>query len=161
LYWNNHGYKAQVQILLIRTGGTTVPARDIYHETAKKALIKDGWTITHDPLILRWGTTDVYVDLGAEQLFAAEKEERKIAVEIKSFVGKSNVDDLEKALGQYVLYYDILEKSEPDRTLYLAVHEEAFQSIFEEPIGKLLLDNERLKLVVFDRKREVIKRWIP
>jgi len=74
-----------------------MPARDIYHETVKKALIKDGWTITHDPLILRWGATDVYIDLGAEQLLAAEKEGRKIAVEIKSFLGKSNVDDLEKA----------------------------------------------------------------
>jgi hypothetical protein len=132
-----------------------VPARDLYHETAKKALIKDGWTITHDPLILRWGTTDVHVDLGAEQLFAAEKEGRKIAIEIKSFVGKSDVDDLEKALGQYVLYYDILGKNEPDRTLYLAVHEEVFLDVFEEPIGKLLLDNERLKIVVFDRKRDL------
>src|SRR5260221_12842553 len=44
-----------------------MPAKDIYHETVKNALLKDGWTITHDPLVLRWGTTDVYVDLGAEQ----------------------------------------------------------------------------------------------
>ena len=63
-----------------------MPARDIYHETVKNALIKDGWTITHDPLVLRWGTTDVYVGLGAEQLLAAEKRGQKIAVEIKSFV---------------------------------------------------------------------------
>ena len=65
-----------------------MPAKDIYHETVKNALIKDGWTITHDPLVLRWGTTDVYVDLGAEQLLAAEKNEQKIAVEIKSFVAR-------------------------------------------------------------------------
>lgn len=138
-----------------------MPAKDIYHETVKKALIKDGWIITHDPLTLRWGATDVYVDLGAEQLLAAEREGRKIAVEIKSFVGKSNVDDLEKALGQYVLYHDILAEREPDRGLYLAVHEEAFQDIFEEPIGKLLLNNNRLKLIVFDRKQEVILKWMP
>jgi hypothetical protein len=25
--------------------------KDIYHDTVKRALIKDGWTITHDPLI--------------------------------------------------------------------------------------------------------------
>ena len=76
-----------------------MPAKDIYHETVKNPLIKDGWTITHDPLVLRWGTNDVYVDLGAEQLLAAEKRGQKIAVEIKSFVGRSDVDDLEKALG--------------------------------------------------------------
>ena len=138
-----------------------MPAKDIYHDVVKNALIKDGWTITHDPLILRWGGTDVYVDLGAEQLLAAEKAERKIAVEVKSFVGKSAIEDLEKALGQYVLYHDILAKREPDRRLYLAVHAEAFEAIFEEPVGRLLLDNNRLNLVVFDRTEEVILRWTP
>jgi len=59
------------------------------------------------------------------------------------------------------LYHDILARREPDRILYLAVHEETCQDIFEEPIGKLLLDNNRLKLIVFDRKEEVILRWMP
>jgi len=138
-----------------------MPAKDIYHDTAKNALIKDGWTITHDPYVLRWGTTDVFIDLGAEQLFAAERPGQKIAVEVKSFVGRSDVDDLEKALGQYILYHDILSKREPERVLYLAVHEEVFLGIFEEAIGRLLLENQRLKLLVFDRREEVILRWIP
>ncbi len=30
-------------------------AKDIYHEHVKAALIKDGWTITDDPLVLRKG----------------------------------------------------------------------------------------------------------
>jgi hypothetical protein len=77
-----------------------MPARDIYHDAVKNALIKDGWTITDDPLHLRWGLKDLYVDLGAEKLFAAEKEGRKIAVEVKSFIGASEIYDLENALGQ-------------------------------------------------------------
>ncbi|NEQ24703.1 MAG: hypothetical protein F6K28_37470 [Microcoleus sp. SIO2G3] len=81
-----------------------MPARDLYHVNFKNALMRDGWTITHDPLILKLGKKDLYVDLGAMQLLAAKKAERKIAVEIKSFTGRSDVDDLEKALGQYVLY---------------------------------------------------------
>ncbi|MGB7519411.1 MAG: element excision factor XisH family protein, partial [Spirulinaceae cyanobacterium] len=85
-----------------------MPARDTYHNKAKTALLVDGWTITHDPLRLECGNKDFYVDLGAMKLIAAEKEERKIAVEIKSFVGKSDIEELEKALGQYVLYYDVL-----------------------------------------------------
>jgi hypothetical protein len=32
---------------------------------------------------------------------------RRIAVEIKSFVGPSVVDDIEKALGQYLIYHSI------------------------------------------------------
>ena len=68
------------------------------------------------------------------------------------------MDDLEKALGQYILYHDILTQREPDRGLYLAVHEEVFFGIFEEAIGRLLLENQRLKLLVFDRREEVILR---
>ena len=76
-------------------------------------------------------------------------------------MGRSDVDDLEKALGQYILYHDILTQREPDRVLYLAVHEEVFSGIFEEAIGRLLLENQRVKLLVFDRREEVILRWIP
>jgi XisH protein len=92
---------------------------------------------------------------------SCRKNGQKIAVEIKSLVGRSDVDDLEKALGQYLLYHDILAQREPDRILYLAVHEGVWLGIFAEPIGKLLLDNRRLKLLVFDRRAEVIMRWIP
>ena len=66
-----------------------MPAKDIYHNVVINALIKDGWTITDDPFILRWGSKDLYIDLGAEQLLAVEKNGDKIAVEIKSFIGAS------------------------------------------------------------------------
>ncbi len=138
-----------------------MPAKDTYHKTVKNALIKDGWTITHDPLKLQWGKKDLYVDLGAEKLIAAEKENCKIAVEVKSFVGRSEIDDLEKALGQYVLYRDVLSKREPERTLYVAVHQDIFNDLFTEPIGQLLLDNHRIQLVIFNPITEVILRWIP
>ncbi|MGK7875405.1 MAG: XisH family protein [Xenococcaceae cyanobacterium] len=138
-----------------------MPARDIYHNSVKNALIKDGWTITHDPLKLEWGAKDLYVDLGAMQLVAAEREERKIAVEVKSFVGKSDIDDLEKALGQYILYHDVLAEREPERILYLAVPKSIYNDLFEEPIGKLLLKNDRLNLIAFDPRKEVIVKWIP
>lgn len=136
-----------------------MPARDIYHNAVKKALIKDGWTITHDPLRLQWGPKDMYVDLGAEQLLAAEKVGRKIAVEIKSFVGPSEIDDLKNALGQFVLYRTIMGKTEPDRELYLAVREAVFIELFEEPVGTLLLDVEHIGLIVFDPQGEEIVKW--
>lgn len=44
-----------------------MPAKDIYHDHVRNALIKDGWTITHDPLVLKWGLKDLYINLGAEQ----------------------------------------------------------------------------------------------
>ena len=116
-----------------------MPARDQLHDHVRHALVKDGWTITHDPLHLRWGTKDRYVDLGAERFLGAEKGDRKIAVEIKSFVNPSLMDALERALGQFILYDYVLERIEPARTLYLAVSARVYHEIFEEPVGELLL----------------------
>ena len=62
-------------------------ARDKYHNVVRRALEKDGWTITHDPLRYKIGSRKIEVDLGAEQLIGAEKGTEKIAVEIKSFIG--------------------------------------------------------------------------
>ncbi len=78
-------------------------AKDIYHGTVRIALEKDGWTITVDPLTLRIGGRSAFVDLGAEKLFAAEKEGKRIAVEVKSFISPSPIKDLEQALGQYIM----------------------------------------------------------
>ena len=136
-----------------------MPAKDIYHDTVKNALIKDGWTITHDPLRLRWGNDLLYVDLGAERLLTATKRDQKIAVEVKSFASPSNMADLENALGQYILYQTIIEEIDPDRTLYLAVHEEVFSSVFEESLGQLLIRKNHLKLIVFSITEEVILKW--
>ena len=136
-------------------------ARDIYHNAVKTALTKNGWNITHDPLIIKWGLKDLYVDLGAEQLVAAEKAGQQIAVEIKSFVSPSEVEDLKNAIGAHILYHDILAHTDPDRVLYLAIRDTVFESIFEEPIGKVLLDNQRVRLLIFNAQREEIIRWIP
>jgi hypothetical protein len=138
-----------------------MPARDFYHDVVKAALIADGWTITDDPYLLEAGEKDLYVDLGAERLIAADKLGQKIAVEVKSFLGPSEVRDLELALGQFVLYHDLLEESEPDRRLFLAMPEEAYDHLFTVPIGLVLLKRNRLRLIVFEPDLGVILRWIP
>ena len=59
--------------------------RDTLHFALRRTLEKDGWTITSDPLILELGQTILKADLGAEKIFTAEKEGRKIAIEVKDF----------------------------------------------------------------------------
>jgi len=129
-----------------------MPARDIYHDVVKNALVKDGWTITHDPLRLTLGGKDMYVDLGAERLLAAEKGEQRIAIEIKSLVGDSEMTDLERAIGQYVLYRAVLAEREPGRVLYLAIPKDILD-IFDQPLGKLLLKTILCKLLGLTPKR--------
>lgn len=137
-----------------------MPAKDIYHQIVKDALIKDGWTITDDPLKLTIGSRSLYVDLGAEKLLAAQKDNQKIAVEIKSFISPSPINDLENALGQYILYQNILQSAEPDRILYLAIRAEIYHDLFSEPIGQLLLNNKQIKLIVFNPKTQELVKWI-
>ena len=137
-----------------------MPAKDIYHDTVKNALIKDGWTITHDPLRLSIDDKNLFIDLGAERIIAAVKGTKKIAVEIKSFVGRSEVDDLENAVGQFVLYQDLLEEKEPERELFLAIRRKAFDGIFSHSIGSILLRKKRIKLLVFDERNEEVVQWI-
>jgi hypothetical protein len=139
-----------------------MPARDAYHDAVRNALIKDGWTITDDPLRLRLrGGRNLFVDLGAERLLAAERGTEKIAVEIKGFARPSEMADLEGAVGQYVLYAHLLARQEAGRVLYLAIPERARRSVFEEEAGLVLLEDGVLRLFSFDPDQEVIVQWTP
>jgi hypothetical protein len=69
--------------------------------------------------------------------------------------------DLEQAVGQYTIYHDVLSHAEPDRELFLALNEEVYSNLFEEPIGELLMENHRIRLIVFDPQTETIRQWIP
>ena len=125
-------------------------AKDIYHNTVRMALEKDGWTITNDPLTLKIGGRLAYVDLGAEKLLAAEKEGKRIAVEVKSFIGSSPVQDLEQALGQYIMYSQILERQNSDRLLYLAIPGNVFLDFFSEELPQLMVEINHINLLIFD-----------
>ncbi|HLJ56961.1 MAG TPA: XisH family protein [Chthonomonadaceae bacterium] len=139
-----------------------MPARDIYHDVCVRALIKDGWTITDEPLTVPVDETDLFVDIGAERLVTAERDSERIAVEVKSFVGLSEVQDLKEAFGQYALYQYALQQSETDsdRILYLAVRVAIYESVFREGVGKLFIRNNAIRLVVFDPVVEEIRLWI-
>lgn len=136
-------------------------AKDIYHDACVHALQKDGWTITHDPLTISVGKTDLLIDLGAERIVAAERNGERIAVEIKSFVKPSLVQDLKEAVGQFVLYEGALAESprNTDRTLFLAIRDETYDAVFEEALGQMLLRHSHLRLIVFDPIEEVIILW--
>ncbi len=129
-----------------------------HYNAMENALIKDGWTITDHWLRLQ-RSKDLYVDLSGKQFLTAQKENRKIAVMVKDFNGPSDIADLQNALGQYTLYRNIIEETDPDRTLYLAVHEETFATIFEEALGQLIIRKNDLKLIVFNKTEEAIVKW--
>jgi len=83
-------------------------SRDTFHKTVKIALQKEGWIITDDPLQVKFGKLDLYIDLGAERVIGAERNGQKIAIEIKSFLGQSTVTEFHAAIGQFIGYRDVL-----------------------------------------------------
>lgn len=137
-------------------------AKDIYHIPFVRALRKDGWTITHDPLAVTVEGTNLLIDIGAERVVAAERDGERIAVEIKSFVSLSAVQDLKEAVGQFWLYDLALKQlpEEADRGLFLAVRKTVYEEVFLEGIGKLFLNNHVLRLIIFDPDEEEIIQWI-
>jgi len=135
-------------------------ARDILHDIAKNALITDGWTITHDPFLIPFGRRKLYADLGAERILAAEQGRQKIVVEIKSFVSPSRITELQKALGQYLIYRVMLAERYPDYELFIAMDEEAFNDLFQDADGQILLEESAIKVFTIDLESGAIKQWI-
>jgi len=137
-------------------------AKDAFHDIVKTALQKDGWIITDDPLHIRvGGAIDMYIDLGAEKVIAAEKAGRKIAVEIKSFLGASPVAEFHLALGQFMNYRYALEDADPDRMLYLAVPLPIYEEFFTLPFIQSVVRRSQLNLLVYDVEAVEITRWQP
>lgn len=134
-------------------------AKDAFHDAVRSALQKDGWRITHDPLYINFAEVELYIDLGAEQLIAAEKEEEKIAVEIKTFLSPSAISEFHTALGQFLNYRFALKANEPERTLYLAVPREIYDTFFIRQFVQLIIQEYQLKLIVYDIVDEAIVRW--
>lgn len=137
-------------------------AKDTFHDIVKMALQKDGWTITHDPLHIRLGgVIDMYVDLGAEKVVAAEKAGRKIAVEIKSFLGASTIAEFHLAIGQFMNYRYALDDTEPDRRLYLAVPLDIYEEFFTLSFIQSVVQRSQLNLLIYDVEVAEITQWQP
>ncbi|MDJ1180556.1 element excision factor XisH family protein [Roseofilum sp. BLCC_M91] len=136
-----------------------MPRRDRYHNIVRNALIKEGWTITHDPLILGNLELRVYPDLGAEKP-ASDRYSISLAVEIKVFGNIGQISELEKAIGQYVLYRSILKRSGSTRQPYLAISSTIYQQLFQKTIIQNLIEDEKIHLIVFNPNLEEIEQWI-
>jgi sRNA-binding regulator protein Hfq len=137
-----------------------VAKRDKFHQAVINGLQADGWIITHDPYIVEYGEQNLQVDLGAEMPIGAEKEGRKIAVEIKTFAGISTMHDLYAAIGQYLVYQHLILKIEPERKLYLAVPDDVYDKIFYPRHADEMRTGFGIHLALYDPDLEEIIAWI-
>ncbi|MBE9089203.1 XisH family protein [Microcystis aeruginosa LEGE 11464] len=137
-----------------------MPAKDIYHEAVKNALIKDGWSILADPYKIKYKDAELFADLAAEKPLAAERNGRKIVVEIKSFLSPSPMRDFEIALGQYILYRNLISLTEPEYQIYLAIKDSIYENFFQRESIQDVVKINQLLLLVVEMEKEKILQWI-
>jgi XisH protein len=135
-------------------------ARDAFHETVKQALIKDGWNNVA-PLTLRYGRTKLEIDLGAEQVFVAQRNDVQIAIEVKSFAAASVVYEFHQAIGQYVHYRMVLRRLQPDRLPYLALPDEIYERFFQMDFFRDSLEENQIHLLLVNANTAEVTQWIP
>lgn len=112
------------------------------------------------PVDIAAGKRTRSIDLGAEKVIAAEKDERKIAVEVKSFLHSSRMEELEDVMGQLVLYRYLLRRAGTPRELYLAIRQDVYDSFIVLPHVTDFLQAERVRLMIFNPQTEEITPWI-
>lgn len=135
-------------------------AKDMYHDHVKEALIKDGWTITHDPYYLDVGNSSpVEIDLGAEKLMSAERGAEKIVVEVKSFLNRSLTYDFYGAYGQFRFYRRGILKTDPERILFLAIPNDVYSKIELRSFYMELIEDEKIFLLIFNPLTRTIESW--
>lgn len=135
-------------------------ATDIYHKNVKQALIQDGWSILKEHYELKYRGDKLYPDIAAEKTIVAERGSRKILVEIKSFLGRSFISDLQASIGQYVMYRDVIKAQGLEFELYLAISETVYETNFQAPLAQLIVEQNQVNLLVFSIEQEVVSAWI-
>ncbi len=138
-----------------------MPAKDIYHDAIKNALIKDGWDIVADPYPLEYEDIELYPDLAIVKNNSANGEQRKLIVEIKSFISPSLFKDFELALGQYIIYRNLIRLSQSEyQEIYLAIKNEVHESFFQRKSVQALININNVSLVSIDVIKEEVVKWI-
>ena len=138
-----------------------MPTQDLYHDIIRDALRKDGWRITHTALQLKARAESRTRELWEGPWLIADKDERKVAVAVSSFVGRSNLADITQMWGQLELSRPQLHTMDSDRVVYMAVRQATYHACFGGTEGDLLLVKEHMQLIVFDPRAEVIVQWVP
>lgn len=140
-----------------------MPVRDKFHEAVKNGLQRDGWTITADTLYLEFGGVDMYVDLAAEKMIAAEKEGHKIAGRGQELRG--TLAHLRVPHCPYCPWavHQLSYRTPGARTRPPVVPGSPRRHLlvfFTLPFTQTVIVQQQLKALVYDVEQEVIVKWL-
>lgn len=67
--------------------------------------------------------------------------------------------DFEIALGQYILYRNLINLTEPEYQIYLAIKDSIYENFFQRDSIQDLTKINQLLLLVVDMEQEEILQW--
>ena len=109
---------------------------------------------------MRIGRKSAEIDLGAERVIMATREREKIAVEVKSFVGTSTITEFYHALGQFLLYQRAIQLEDPERALYLALPQAAYDELSNDVFDFPNFEDLRHHLIIYEPSENTTLTWI-
>ncbi len=134
-----------------------MPALDKCHDSVVRALEKIGWKTDAMPFTLDLANTQLFIDIVARQV---TNSEIMMVVEAKCFSRLTlQTHDLYVAIGQYLIYCNLLKDLGKSIPLYLAIPTHAYEGIFRQA-AMSTLDESNIWLIVFDIATEEIIKWI-
>lgn len=71
------------------------------------------------------------------------------------------MSELEKAIGQYLLYLQSLTVQQSDRQLYLAIPADIQKEFTQDKIIPIIQENLSIKLIVYNPVNQTITLWLP
>jgi hypothetical protein len=136
-----------------------MPRQDRDHEAVLNALIAAGWTIRSQQLPLRYGSFNAFLDIVAS-LATNTLGSEMIVIEVKGFRPRLNMSELEKTIGQYLIYKSWLARLQPTWVVYLAISTQNARYFDTEPL-QAIVNNYGIGLVIIDMHQERIVAWKP
>lgn len=135
-----------------------MPALDSCHQQIVNALRKAGWKIRDEPYYLLFEDFSVFPDIRASQTNGSIEE--IVIVEVKCFLDeKSYLDELYRAIGQYLIYRNVLRLGGISAKLYLAIPHTVYDRIFLTKATAATISDVKIRLLLVDIDREEIVQW--
>ncbi len=95
---------------------------------------------------------------GVRSLRLRSQEIKRSHLSFNSFE-RSLMYDFHSALGQYVVYRQLIELTQPEYKLYLAIDDITDENFFQRKSIQAVLEANNLLLMVVDIEKEIIVRW--
>ncbi|MBI1281705.1 MAG: hypothetical protein GC179_26500 [Anaerolineaceae bacterium] len=134
-------------------------AYDSCHQQIVNALMKAGWEIDSQSPYFRLPDMFVNPDIRAVQRNGSV--EQIIVVEVKCFANSDNdLDELYRAIGQYLIYRSVLKIKKLPYKLYLAVPIDVYDRLFRRDVVSETIREAQIKMLLVDIDHEEVVQWL-